>query len=178
MGKYQAGQIISGSEINRIGRHIYAACPNCGKLRFIPLRYDGRLCGSCATKKSHKDNPSIPRKENHYNWKGGININKQGYVVEYVNKNNPFYLMATNTEGKRYGGYILQHRYIMAKHLGRCLESWEIIHHINGDRTDNRIENLKLTIRANHSLSYGNAYSEGYLEGYNKALQECKQGVG
>lgn len=41
-------------------------------------------------------------------------------------------------------GQLLEHVYVMSEHLGRPLRKGENVHHRNGDRTDNRIENLEL----------------------------------
>ena len=66
---------------------------------------------------------------------------RSGYLVTRVSSFSPYYAMA-----KKNWGTIKQHRLIMAEYLGRCLRPWELVHHINGIKDDNRIENLELIV--------------------------------
>lgn len=68
------------------------------------------------------------------NWKGGRSKTGDGYIK--IKKSNHL-----NADKK---GYILEHTFVMSEHLGRPLEKNENIHHKNGIRADNRLENLEL----------------------------------
>lgn len=96
------------------------------------------------------------------NWKGG-KVATSGYIYIY----NPDHPNATKA------GYVMEHRLVMEKELGRYLERSEIVHHINGDRQDNRVENLQVVSRSKHvSDHFANGYELNYWKEKVKQLEE------
>lgn len=73
--------------------------------------------------------------------RGQGSYSAKGYVVLRHRKDNPY--ITTKS------GDIFEHHYIMAQHLGRSIKKGETVHHKNGIRDDNRLENLELWSR-NH----------------------------
>jgi len=148
------------------GLLVWLGCENCGKERWVRIvkgkPYRNNLCQSCSQRGEHSGC-----------WKGGRFKDKSnGYVLIKLQPDDFFYPMQTGM------GYVFEHRLVMAKHLGRCLQSWEWVHHKNGIKDDNRIENLELTTKGNHSRQHGKGYRDGYAKGLQdgrlKKIQELK----
>lgn len=168
MNTLTIGEIRKASEIskNGLGQFMWSACEGCGKTRWVALLHGKprhRWCLSCGG----KTKPKVFGEQS-YNWQGGRHYNPDGYIIVRVQKEDFFRTMADKN------GYAKEHRLVMAKYLGRNLHSWEIIHHKNHRRDDNRIENLELLSDIGHK---GVISFEKKIESLLKQNQELKDMV-
>jgi hypothetical protein len=89
---------------------------------------NGRFCSlSCASSFRNGERSPI--------WKGGRSVHPAGYITTHASD----------------GRYLAEHRIVMEQHLGRRLRTDEHVHHINHDRSDNRIENLCIMTPTEHA---------------------------
>lgn len=104
-------------------------CPGCGTTFCVTRRYSTKKF--CTPSCYHQHNS----RDGHKQWAGGRFVRSDGYVLINVSP----------------GRAELEHRLIMEQHIGRKLGTDECVHHINGDRADNRLENLELKSRSQHT---------------------------
>ena len=124
-------------------------CPVCEeKFNVKPSHFGRRKCCSvkCMGKYREtvykgKDNPNYGNRGPKNPIFKGDYINKFGYVMIYE---------PTNPNSMK-DGYVLEHRKVASEMMGRPLLPSEIVHHLNGDKTDNREENLQVMSRSEHS---------------------------
>lgn len=88
-------------------------------------------------------NGAKPR-ENHHNWKGG-RLPSGDYIKVLLPRDDELHCMTDRA------GYVLEHRLVMAKYLGRPLFKWETVHHKDNLKRHNVITNLQLRI-GNHGV--------------------------
>jgi hypothetical protein len=96
----------------------------CGK----PMKRESAQCFECR---------SVAREKNGA-WKGGRTYHHAGYSM---------IRMPEHPRAKNNGGYVFEHVLVMEEILGRHLLPGETVHHLNGVRDDNRLENLELWTR-------------------------------
>ena len=91
------------------------------------MRKDSQRCSTCwGDGTAGSGNP---------NWRGGVTKHKAGYVMRKA---------AGHPRATSNGGYVFEHILVMEELLGRYLVPGETVHHLNGIKDDNRIENLEL----------------------------------
>lgn len=73
-------------------------------------------------------------------WKGGRKVRKDGYSFVVVPDDHP-HPSFTKSSGTK---YVLEHRYVMEQHIGRYLSPLEVVHHRDGNPSNNTIDNLQL----------------------------------
>lgn len=139
--------------ITRSGRkravYFHGLCTVCAsrvESEYVPDRRRVRTCSAkCRADETMRGRRSL-------NWKGGRTRNGNGYALLHVPE---------HPDADR-DGYVVEHRYLMERLIGRPLERSEHVHHRNHDRSDNRLSNLELLTAAEHGKRHAEERWRGH----------------
>jgi hypothetical protein len=189
---------IANGEISPTRQRWYGAdCLEDGCERPIHAR---GYCGMHYGRLSSNGDPKLVKRVSKYLgnckaiYQDNTQCSKDAYCKEYCKKHyqqwrrygDPFADKAKKLDPKNYvkvfqpqhpnsnkAGYIMEHRLVMSNKLGRPLYEDENVHHINGNRHDNRLENLELWShaqpagqRAEDKLAYAVSMLRRYMNDY------------
>ena len=130
----QAKWAIKVASLHRIPRKklgVTLQCATCHKEFYVP-QYRAKLKETKYCSRSCLAKDKLPKYVAVYGFKP---LNKKLHTYKCI-----------TIKGKQ----VREHRHIMEQHLGRKLERWEHVHHINDDSSDNRIENLEVLSNSDH----------------------------
>lgn len=114
----------------------------CGKRKRMNARsIVYKITMSCGCRTGTRAGKYNKKGTNNPKWRGGSIREKDGRLLIYA-PDHPY--------PNHSGIYVYRYRLAMEAHLGRILEPNEIVHHINGDCTDDCLENLTLTNKSDH----------------------------
>lgn len=113
---------------------------NQGYVHYMLLKHCSQKCSAKHRVLLHPH----PTGKKSWNFKSGKTYDTRGRCLLLISILSPKQQKIAKPMGQR--GYIKEHRLVMALYLKRPLKSFEIIHHRNGNKDDNRIENLELII--------------------------------
>ena len=113
---------------------------------------------------SYKNRSIAHKAEKSGNWNGGKRTTKKGYA-QILQKDHPRADVA---------GYVMEHIFIMSEHLGRDITLDEVVHHKNGLKSDNRVENLEVMSFGEHTKHHHRGLKRS-VETRKKMSEKAKQ---
>jgi hypothetical protein len=116
-------------------------CEACGReFKVKPSNYDRIYCCSMECNKKRRKY-AMPKMEEHYNWQGG----------NHYHKTLGRHFITINKRASKRRNIMYRYRWVMEQHLGRELSPDEVIHHIDGDKTNDDLSNLQLMTQSEHA---------------------------
>lgn len=158
------GEVRRGGRIGKSNGHYYMwhACLACGKKRWVQYANKQAAylhCAICSYKGRQGRGP------NSASWKGGKIKSYWGYILIRLQPDDFFSPMADKSS------YVLEHRLVVARRLGRNLQPWEIVHYKDHVRDHNEDSNLQLTSNDMHN---GMTHYQNYIKRLKKENQELR----